>query len=290
MDIQWPLLVFGVLAGLSMGCLGFVCAFILAGKAESLRMPGVVIALAAIAAGGLASAFHLGTPDRILYILGNLQSGITQELLATAVAGVLIVALCIALVKKASPAVLKTLAVLGLIAAIALPFITGEAYVQGARPAWNTLFLPIMYVGAAFAMGALTMTVLSRIKHVDDADRTLIGRASFVAAIICTVTVVLYVSAVALAPYPDPSRSIDRLLSGDLALLFWGAAVALGLIVPLALTAMQAFGKQPQAKGGTAVLSRPSVLFVGLVCLVAGSVAIRSIMYLLGSSVQSFIY
>ena len=93
-----------------------------------------------------------------------------------------------------------------------------------------------------------------------------------------------------LFPRYGPSRSIDRLLSGDLALLFWGAAVALGLIVPLALTAMQAFGKQPQAKGGTAVLSRPSVLFVGLVCLVAGSVAIRSIMYLLGSSVQSFIY
>lgn len=290
MDVQWPLLIFGVLAGLSMGCFGFVCAFVLTGRAESLRIPGIVIALVSIAAGGLASALHMGNPDRILYILGNLQSGITQELIATAIAGVLILALAIALIKKASPGVLKTLSVLGLIIAIALPFVTGEAYVQGARPAWNTLFLPIMYMGAAFAMGALAMSLLARIKHIDDADLGMISKASFIAAIVCAATVALYVTAVALAPFPDPSRSIDRLITGDLAPLFWLVVVALGLAVPLALTAMQAFGKQRPSTGGTAALARPSYMLAGLVCLIAGSVAIRSIMYLLGTSIQSFIY
>ncbi|NTU89714.1 MAG: dimethyl sulfoxide reductase anchor subunit, partial [Actinobacteria bacterium] len=79
MDVQWPLLIFGLLAGLGMGCLGFVSISALVGKYESLRVTGLVIALIALCLGGVASALHMGNPGRILFILGNLRSGIAQE-------------------------------------------------------------------------------------------------------------------------------------------------------------------------------------------------------------------
>ena len=290
MEIQWPLLIFGVLAGLSMGCFGYVCAFVLAGRAERLRLPGTVVSLAALLVGGAASAFHMGNPDRILYILGNLQSGITQELLAAAAAFVLVAAMGIALWKKASGGVLKTIAVLGLIISVVLPFITGDAYMQGARPAWNTWALPFMYVVAAFAMGSFAMYLASLALRAENADVRLLGKASFIAAIAFAVAVGLYIAAVAVAPFPEPSRSVERVLSGDLAALFWLVVVIAGIAVPIALSGIYALKSRSAAPGKTVALANPTIVLAGFACLLAGSVAIRAIMYLLGSSVQSFIY
>ena len=297
MNVQWPLLIFGLLAGLSMGCLGVVSVAELRDKLGELRLPGLAVALGALAAGGVASALHMGNPGRVLYVLGNLGSGIAQELLATAVAGIVIVAYLVAIAKQASPGVRKVLAVLGLITAVVLPFITGHAYVQGARPAWDTWFLPLMYVGAAGAMGLLTMYLLGAIKKVDAADLVRLGKATFVAVIVFAVTAGLYLAAVAFAPYPTFSRSIARVFAGDLAPLFWGGVVVAGVAVPLALTGMGSFGRalgasaRGEATAGVGVLAtKPAVIAIGLICLLIGSVAVRMIMYMLGTSVQSFIY
>lgn len=293
MDVQWPLLIFGLLAGLGMGCLGFVSASVFAGKFETLRVPGLLVALVALALGGLASALHMGNPARVLYILGNLSSGITQELLATVVAGIVILALLVAVVKNASAGVLKALAVLGLVVAVVLPFITGHAYVQGSRPAWDTLLLPVMYVGAAGAMGLLAMYLLAAVKKVPADELALADKAAFVAMLVFAATIVLYLGAVALAPYQDASRSLTRVLVGDLAPLFWGAVVVVGLAVPVVLTGLGSLRSRSQVAvdgGGAAALSTPAAIGVALVCLVAGSVAIRMLMYLLGSSIQAFIY
>lgn len=291
MSVQWPLLIFGLLAGLGMGCLGVISVAELRGKLDKLRLPGLTIALCALAVGGAASALHMGNPGRVLYVLGNISSGIAQELLATAVAGVVIVAYLVTAVKQASPGVRKALAVLGLIMAVALPFITGHAYVQAARPAWNTWFLPLMYLGAAGAMGLATMYLVGAWKKIDPAELARLSRAAFVSLVVFAVTVALYLVGVALAPYPDFSRSVARVLTGDLALLFWGGVVVLGLAVPLALTALGAFAK-PTAPSANdrALAARPAALATGLICLLVGSVAVRMIMYLLGTSVQSFIY
>lgn len=290
MDVQWPLLIFGLLAGLGMGCLGFVSVSILTGKAQSLRIPGLIVALITLGIGGIASALHMGNPGRILHILENFQSGITQELVATVIAGIVILALLVAITKKVSGTAIKALAVLGLLVAVALPFITGEAYVQGARPAWNTLFLPLMYIGASAAMGMFTMYLVAVVKKTDRNELTAIGKATCIAIVLFGITVALYLAAIALAPYPDPTRSIDRVLFGDLAVVFWIFVVILGLCVPLAFSGAQWFSNSKTTSNGTAALSTPAVIGLGLVCIICGSVAIRMIMYLLGSSVQSFIY
>lgn len=295
MDVQWPLLIFGLLAGLSMGCLGAISVSELRGKLGELRLPGLAVALGALAMGGVASVLHMGNPGRVLYVLSNVGSGIAQELLATAVAGIVIVAYLVAAKKQASSGIRKALATLGLIVAVVLPFITGHAYMQGARPAWNTWFLPLMYVGAAGAMGLLTMYLLGAIRKTDAADLARLGKATFVAVIVFAATAGLYLAAVAFAPYPDFSRSIARVLTGDLAPLFWGGVLVAGMMVPLMVTGMGAFGRSAGASAheetvaGT-LATKPAAIAVGLICLIAGSIAVRIIMYLLGTSVQSFIY
>ena len=95
----------------------------------------------------------------------------------------------------------------------------------------------------------------------------------------------------AFAPYQDFSRSVTRVLTGDLALLFWGGVVVLGLAVPALVSGMKAFSLPAASQGdGTATLTKPSIIAAGLACLLVGSVAVRMLMYLLGTSVQSFIY
>ncbi|WP_139651521.1 DmsC/YnfH family molybdoenzyme membrane anchor subunit [Raoultibacter phocaeensis] len=288
MDVQWPLLIFGLLGGLSMGCLGFVCASILTGKAASLRLSGLVVSLIALVVGGLASALHMGNPARIFHILANVQSGIAQELIACVVAGIVVLALLVLVVKQSSGAAIKTVAVLGLIVAVAFPFITGKAYMQGARPAWDTVFLPIMFIGAAAAMGAFALYLIAAIKGADTEEKAFIGKAAFFATVTFAVTMALYLVAIAVAPYPDPSRSLSRLLSGDLALMFWLFAVVLGLVLPLLVSGTQLFAGKSGA--GTAAFSNSTVIALGLCGVLAGSAAIRMIMYLMGSSIQSFIY
>lgn len=291
MDVQWPLLIFGLLAGLGMGCLGIVSVSEFTGRLAALRVPGLVIALGALAVGGLASALHMGNPARVLYVLGNLNSGITQELIATAVAGVVILAYFIATVKNASAGTRKVIAGFGIAVAIVLPLITGHAYVQGSRPAWDTLFLPFMYLGAAAAMGAFTMYLVGAVKKAAAEKIAFLGKTAFVASLVFAVSVVLYLAAVAFAPYQDFSRSVTRVLTGDLALLFWGGVVVLGLAVPALVSGMKAFSLPAASQGdGTATLTKPSIIAAGLACLLVGSVAVRMLMYLLGTSVQSFIY
>lgn len=290
MDIQWPLLIFGLLAGLGMGCLAVASAGILIGKLRELTSSLLWVSLVSLAVGGCISALHMGHMGRVFYVLSNLSSGISKELIATAVAGVILIALLAVTWRGTIGAAAKVLAVCGLAIAVILPLVTGAAYVEGARPAWNTPFLPLMYLGAAAAMGLFCSYLVAVAKKVSAGELKLLGKAAFVAVAAFAVCVALYVGAVAMAPYPDPSRSAARLLSGDLAPLFWGVVVVLGLAVPLVAAGRAVFAK---AQASTAALEgSASVAFVAVafIALLAGSAAIRAIMYLLGSSIQSFIY
>jgi anaerobic dimethyl sulfoxide reductase subunit C (anchor subunit) len=59
-----------------------------------------------------------------------------------------------------------------------------------------------------------------------------IKRATLVFLGIEAVLFVTYLIHLAVAPYPDVTRSAARVLAGDLAPLFWGGLVLLGLLVP----------------------------------------------------------
>ena len=305
MDIQWTLLIFSLFVSLGMGSFAIVAITELRGIMPAIRLPGAITSLAALGIGSAASFLHLGHPEKIFHILSNIRSGIAQELIVTSIASAVIFVYTILLWKDSAPDVRRKLALFGLILSPVVPFATGRIYVLSSRPAWDTWLLPLMFVASAVVLGSFTMYLWIMLREPDQKTLATVNKVALWGQAAFTVTIAAYLIYVAMAPQPHPSRSVARLLTGDLAVLFWGAVVLVGQLVPLLLTWRNMQGPSATVhagapatlaaggSGGTVAAAADSQLLlpiIGLVCALAGSAAIRMIVYLIGSSVQSYIY
>ena len=75
-------------------------------------------------------------------------------------------------------------------------------------------------------------------------------------------------------PPVDPASIGERMLSGDLAMLFWGGVVAVGLVLPLA--ALVVSRKAPRASVGATATA--------VVLVLLGGLAFRALLYCAGAS------
>lgn len=291
MEIQWSLVLFAALSAWGAGTYAATAIFgELLGKAPAAKKPGLILSAVALIVGALASMTHLGHLDRIFGVLSNPASGIFVEGLSAGILVVIIAVYLVALARNASAGALKAIAVVGLVPAVILTIAVGSSYLMASKPAWDVMALPLLSVGTAAVMGMVTFLAIAA-KSAPAADRALLSRAALVTVIIQAVLVVCYLAMVAGAGYPDPSRSVERVVAGDMAPLFWGGVVALGLAVPLvaslmegrnASTSASASGEAASANGMTAFL------FVAVICLILAAIAFRVVMFSIGSSIIDF--
>ena len=283
MDIQWPLVFFTLLTGLGVGTFFLVALTEWLGKAEAIRMPGAITALAAIVLGGIISVLHLGRPERALNAFGNMSSGVSQEMLLVGIGGLVVLVYIIIMLVGASAQARKVVGTIGMVLAVIMGIVLGMNYVLPARPAWNTFLLPLVYLASAGVLGLFTVYIWLVVKgKKEEANLIGINKATWIVLAVQAVFVVGYVIFLAVAPYPDPSRSVFKLLAGDIALAFWLGVVVVGLVVPLALTIRFQIAKE-KARNPL------SVAAVGLACVLVGGAVFRAIMYMLGSSIAQFL-
>jgi len=280
MDIQWPLVFFTLLTGLGAGTFMVVAVGEWTGKLEKTRMPGAITAFVALLAGGVASIFHLGHLERIFNALGHFGSGITQEMLMVGLTGLAALVYIVMLRTGYSAQVRKIVAGIGLVLGVIMACAVGYSYVLPARPAWNTLLLPLLYLASAVVMGSFVIYLWTVLRKEDAALKT-IDRATMIALAVQTVLILTYLLYIASAPFQNPNRSVTRLLIGDLAPVFWLGLVLIGLLIPLFLTFRILTAQKPS-------FSPMLVAVVGLICVVVGAIAFRAPMYLLGSSIEQF--
>lgn len=323
MAVQWPLLIFSVLLGASSGIMIFLGIGELRGSFKKVRFPLSLIALILLAVGGCASAVHLGHIDRALYILGNVNSAFSRELFAVGFTGLMTLVYVI-LAKKDYPGASKVFGILAAIGGLLLPIIAGASYMMPARPAWDSFALPLMYLGTGVGMGFVLSAAYVYSKG-DDADKAFSMTLAVVGIVASVAVTLIYVVWVAVAPYPDPTRSLMRLAAGDLAPAFWLGVVLVGMAGPVVIAVMAKRGSfvdtpgagadgasadpEPTVAGvdasgaataapaaaatATAVankFSTASALWAALACLVVGSVVLRVLMYTVGTSVEYLIY
>ncbi|WP_295996117.1 DmsC/YnfH family molybdoenzyme membrane anchor subunit [uncultured Adlercreutzia sp.] len=290
MDVQWPLLIFSVLLGMGSGLLVFIGIGELKGAFKKVRFVLAVSALVLLAAGGVASTFHLGHIDRAFHILGNLNSAFSHELFAVAFAALVALVYAV-LARKDYPGASKVVGILALIAGLVLPLTAGISFMMPARPAWDSFTLPLMYLGTGLGMGMVLGAALVYAKG-DAEDAPLALRVAIIGVVCSIVTMVAYVAALALAPFAHESRSLARLFSGSLAVEFWVGVALLGIVVPAVLVGLAAKRSPKASAGGSAVAVKQTAgyLWAAFVCLVIGSVVLRVIMYAVATSVESLIY
>lgn len=314
MAVQWPLLIFSVLLGTSSGVMIFLGIGEIKGSFKKVRFPLSLIALILLAIGGCASAMHLGHIDRALYILGNVGSAFSRELFAVGFTGLMTLVYVI-LARKDYPAASKVFGILAAIGGLLLPLIAGASYMMPARPAWDSFALPLMYLGTGIGMGFVLSAAYVYTKG-DEADKLFSMKLATIGIIASIAVTLIYVIWIAIAPFPDPTRSFMRLAGGDLAAAFWLGVVLVGMGGPIAVLVMAKKGSfvDEDNKGETddvvvasadaigAATAEPAVgaaagkvttanaLWGALACLVVGSVILRVIMYVVATSVEQLIY
>lgn len=290
MEIQWPLLIFSILLGISSGMFVFLAIGEIKDKFKDVRFLGALIAFICLAVGGLASVLHMGHPERATHLLANIGSGLSMELIAVALTGISALVYLI-LAKRNYAGASKAFGVITGFFGLVLPLVTGASYLMASRPAWDNFTLPLMYLGAGLAAGFLLMCalVLRSQKGKDEGRFAL--QLAFVGVIILVATVIAYLIWVAVAPYQEWHRSLMRLVAGDLAIAFWLGVVIIGLVAPVALVVL---AHKKAGDDGSEWSTTPQELsmrlFIAFGCAVAGSAVLRALVYVIGTSVEQFIY
>lgn len=283
MSIQWALVFFLLLVG--WGCGVYAASIVTVdwlGRAKQIRLISMIISFVILILGGFVSVLHLTHPSRIFLALSHPTSGIFLEALLIGLLALVIIIYVIALKRNASDGTLKIIGTIGLIPAIVLAFAIGNTYTLPARPAWDTILLPLNYFVSAGVMGMVTVSILAaRSKEPDKTAVSGLNRATFISLAIQAVLVVAYLIYLSTAPFPDESRSAGRLLVGDLAPLFWAGLVVLGILVPAVLVAQF---KKKEAEFRVLLMR----IQISLVLILVGGVTFRVIMFALGSGVKEY--
>ena len=298
MEIQWSLVFFA--AFICWGAGTYVAAVLFH---ELLKAPGCIVrpafavGAAAVLVGAVASMTHLGHLERIFGVLSNPGSGIFIEGLSSALLVAVVLVYLIAVARKASSVTLRVLAIVGIVPALAVIFAVGSSYLMVARPAWDVMALPLVSITAALSMGSVPVLAIfaltaGRAKNTPDVAATSKRMGAAAAALIVAqaLAVVAYTVSVAVAPYQDSTRSAVRMVSGDMALLFWGLVVFLGIVVPFAVVLIRNRRGAAASISGEAA-SRSAVaweLVVAVACMLVAVIAFRVIMFSLGSSIVDF--
>ena len=141
MEIQWPLLIFSVLLGVTSGSFVFLAVGELRGKFREVRFSGALIALICLAVGGCVSVLHMGHPERATHLLGNLGSGCRRSCSSSpSWASSRWCTWCWR--RRTTLACRRCSACWEASWAWCCRFVAGSSYLIAARPAWDSIALP----------------------------------------------------------------------------------------------------------------------------------------------------
>ena len=153
MDIQWSLVLFTAIASCGTWVSVGVAVDELRGLTQRTNLVASVLALVLAVVGGIASVTHLSHPDRIMAVLSHPTAGIFLEALLIGLFIAAVAVYVILLKRDASAGARKAVAVLAAVIGIVFSFASGYSYMMEARTTWNTITLPLGYLGFGAASG-----------------------------------------------------------------------------------------------------------------------------------------
>lgn len=261
--IQWPLLVFSLLAGGGGALFAFAALSELTGKGLQARLSATITALVMLAVGGCASVLHLASPQNVMAAAANLGSfsGISVELIMLGATFAILAAYAILLWRGGTGAApKKVLAVLGLVSGLVLAFVCGHGYLIDARACWNTELLPLAYAGSVLPVGGFAYLLIEGLRKVDVGE--ILSQRLFVliAVVLSVVSVAAYVVFLGLEV---AGRDPAVLYGGIVACGMAGCAVCAGLLYRRMTLSQLCL-----------------VAAVGLVASLVGAVSLRMLMWL----------
>lgn len=161
MELQWPLILFTTFIAWSCGLFAVQGIYAVRGEGAKAQLPSLICSLVLMVIGGIAVFTHLKHWERIFNGFGHITSGITQELIAIVIVGIVMVAYFVMLRRSEDGNVPQWLGIVAIIVAVILVVVMGHSYMMAARPTWNSLIQIFSLIGAAFALGAGTFAAIN---------------------------------------------------------------------------------------------------------------------------------
>ena len=268
--IQWPLVLFSMLAGCGGCCFAFAGVAGALGESTTVTLWATGISLVLVVVGAVCSMMHLATPRHAFAAVTHLLSfsGISVELIMLGVVSALMVAYGAACLWFDNELVRLVLGMAGALAGVVLAFVTGHGYLISSKPTWNTKKLPLAYTGTALVAGGFLYAVVSVATGGVWAMELPVKLLLAVCAVFSAVTVAAYLGHLGMqTAKKNPT-------------LFWVGIVVCGLVVPLACAAIL-LAPLPS-------LAFVAVAAVGFVAAMAGGLSLRMLMWIVGAGFLFF--
>lgn len=268
--IQWPLVLFSMLAGCGGCCFAFAGVTGALGESTTVTLWATGVSLVLVVVGAVCSMMHLATPRHAFAAVTHLLSfsGISVELIMLGVVSALMAAYGAACLWFDNELVRLVLGIAGAVAGVVLAFVTGHGYLISSKPTWNTKKLPLAYTGTALVAGGFLYAVVSVATGGVWAMELPVKLLLAVCAVFSAVTVAAYLGHLGVqTAKKNPT-------------LFWVGIVVCGLVVPLACAAIL-------------LAPLPSMAFVavaavGFVAAMAGGLSLRMLMWIVGAGFLFF--
>lgn len=268
--IQWPLVLFSMLAGCGGCCFAFAGVAGALGESTTVTLWATGISLVLVVVGAVCSMMHLATPRHAFVAVTHLLSfsGISVELIMLGVVSALMAAYGAACLWFDNELARLVLGIAGAVAGVVLAFVTGHGYLISSKPTWNTKKLPLAYTGTALVAGGFLYAVVSVATGGVWAMELPVKLLLAVCAVFSAVTVAAYLGHLGMqTAKKNPT-------------LFWVGIVVCGLVVPLACAAIL-------------LAPLPSMAFVavaavGFVAAMAGGLSLRMLMWIVGAGFLFF--
>lgn len=268
--IQWPLVLFSMLAGCGGCCFAFAGVAGALGESTTVTLWATGISLVLVVVGAVCSMMHLATPRHAFAAVTHLLSfsGISVELIMLGVVSALMAAYGAACLWFDNELVRLVLGMAGALAGVVLAFVTGHGYLISSKPTWNTKKLPLAYTGTALVAGGFLYAAVSVATGGVWAMELPVKLLLAACAVFSAVTVAAYLGHLGMqTAKKNPT-------------LFWVGIVVCGLVVPLACAAIL-------------LAPLPSMAFVavaavGFVAAMAGGLSLRMLMWIVGAGFLFF--
>jgi len=268
--IQWPLVLFSMLAGCGGCCFAFAGVAGALGESTTVTLWATGISLVLVVVGAVCSMMHLATPRHAFAAVTHLLSfsGISVELIMLGVVSALMAAYGAACLWFDNELARLVLGIAGAVAGVVLAFVTGHGYLISSKPTWNTKKLPLAYTGTALVAGGFLYAVVSVATGGVWAMELPVKLLLAVCAVFSAVTVAAYLGHLGMqTAKKNPT-------------LFWVGIVVCGLVMPLACAAIL-------------LAPLPSMAFVavaavGFVAAMAGGLSLRMLMWIVGAGFLFF--
>ncbi|MCD8316916.1 MAG: dimethyl sulfoxide reductase anchor subunit [Eggerthellaceae bacterium] len=292
MEVQWPLVIFTTFICLSTGTFGILNFLKPCEKTARIQYPAMITTCAALIIGGIASVLHLQTPTNYFGQFGNLSSGVNHELIGIVLVFIMLVIYFVLWYRNKHVNIV--IRIISVIVCFLLVYLMADSYLLASKPAWDTALLPLYYLVNAAALGSITMLVISAICHMDSYMTKRLAVISLIFVALFALVVIgytIYLSIISESAYTgpihldatttppiDPAETGARLLTGDLAVLYWVGVIGIELCVPIICLIIAWLREKTRFGLGLAAG----------ICVIAGGICFRMILYYVAATVFLF--